>query len=165
MSGIDPGWGNDILPVLATGLAGTIDEIRCQEIFDYSTYDQPDSVRFLSGPAFVLLGGLLFLRRHDDAMRRAAVCLVFAFGMQTVPEVVQLSGGAPVYVPGDPVTAWWWATWLLKLAAARFVLRDGHRVSDDTEATAHRGGLLPYLFLGGSNIALWLELAHPERET
>lgn len=49
VSGIDPGWGNDVLPVLATALAGTIDEIRCQEIFDYTTYDQPDSVRYLIG--------------------------------------------------------------------------------------------------------------------
>ncbi len=49
VSGIDPGWGNDILPVLASGLASTIDQVRCQEIFDYSTYDQPDSVRFLVG--------------------------------------------------------------------------------------------------------------------
>ena len=49
VSGIDPGWGNDILPVLVSGLASTIDVVRCQEIFDYSTYDQPDSVRFLVG--------------------------------------------------------------------------------------------------------------------
>jgi hypothetical protein len=49
VSGIDPGWGNDVLPVLATGLAGTIEQVRCQEIFDYSTYDQPDSVRYLVG--------------------------------------------------------------------------------------------------------------------
>jgi 2,4-diaminopentanoate dehydrogenase len=49
VSGIDPGWGNDILPVLASGLAGTIEQIRCQEIFDYTTYDQPDSVRYLIG--------------------------------------------------------------------------------------------------------------------
>jgi hypothetical protein len=49
VSGIDPGWGNDILPALLTGLSGTIDQIRCQEIFDYSTYDQPDSVRYLVG--------------------------------------------------------------------------------------------------------------------
>lgn len=48
-SGVDPGWGNDVLPVLVSGLAGTVDEVRCQEIFDYSTYDQPDSVRFLVG--------------------------------------------------------------------------------------------------------------------
>ncbi|MGW4477302.1 dihydrodipicolinate reductase [Rhodococcus triatomae] len=48
-SGIDPGWGNDVLPLLLSGLATTIDVIRCQEIFDYSTYDQPDSVRWLVG--------------------------------------------------------------------------------------------------------------------
>ena len=49
VSGIDPGWGNDILPVLASGLASTVEQVRCQEIFDYTTYDQPDSVRFLIG--------------------------------------------------------------------------------------------------------------------
>lgn len=49
VSGIDPGWGNDILPILVSGLASTVDQVRCQEIFDYSTYDQPDSVRYLVG--------------------------------------------------------------------------------------------------------------------
>ncbi|MFW0790249.1 dihydrodipicolinate reductase [Gordonia sp. CPCC 205333] len=49
VSGVDPGWGNDVLPVLITGLASTVDAVRCQEIFDYTTYDQPDSVRYLVG--------------------------------------------------------------------------------------------------------------------
>ncbi|WP_446222373.1 NAD(P)H-dependent amine dehydrogenase family protein [Nocardia sp. IBHARD005] len=49
VSGVDPGWGNDVLPLLISGLGGTIDVVRCQEIFDYSTYDQPDSVRYLVG--------------------------------------------------------------------------------------------------------------------
>lgn len=49
VSGIDPGWGNDILPALLTSVSSTIDQVRCQEIFDYSTYDQPDSVRYLVG--------------------------------------------------------------------------------------------------------------------
>jgi hypothetical protein len=49
VSGIDPGWGNDVLPVLVSGLAGFVDVIRCQEIFDYSTYDAPDSVRYIVG--------------------------------------------------------------------------------------------------------------------
>ncbi|MET8753557.1 dihydrodipicolinate reductase [Streptomyces sp. NPDC059104] len=48
-SGVDPGWGNDVLPLLLSGLGSTVDAIRCQEIFDYSTYDQPDSVRDLVG--------------------------------------------------------------------------------------------------------------------
>ncbi|MEU8462143.1 dihydrodipicolinate reductase [Streptomyces sp. NPDC029003] len=48
-SGVDPGWGNDVLPLLLSGLGTRVDVIRCQEIFDYSTYDQPDSVRHLVG--------------------------------------------------------------------------------------------------------------------
>ncbi|MEU8890176.1 dihydrodipicolinate reductase [Streptomyces sp. NPDC048442] len=49
VSGVDPGWGNDVLPLLVSGLGSTVDTIRCQEIFDYSTYDQPESVRDLIG--------------------------------------------------------------------------------------------------------------------
>jgi len=49
VSGVDPGWGNDVLPLLVSGLGTTVDVIRCQEIFDYSTYDQEDSVRYLVG--------------------------------------------------------------------------------------------------------------------
>jgi hypothetical protein len=48
-SGVDPGWGNDVLPLLISGLGTEVDVIRCQEIFDYTTYDQEDSVRFLIG--------------------------------------------------------------------------------------------------------------------
>jgi hypothetical protein len=45
VSGIDPGWGNDVLPVLLSGLASSMTQIRCQELFDYSTYDAPEAVR------------------------------------------------------------------------------------------------------------------------
>jgi hypothetical protein len=49
VSGIDPGWGNDVLPAMLTKLCARVDCVRSQEIFDYSTYDQPDAVRFLVG--------------------------------------------------------------------------------------------------------------------
>ncbi|MGH4035914.1 NAD(P)H-dependent amine dehydrogenase family protein [Actinomycetota bacterium Odt1-20B] len=49
VSGVDPGWGNDVLPLLMSGLGSTIDAIRCQEIFDYSTYEQETAVRDLIG--------------------------------------------------------------------------------------------------------------------
>ncbi|RPK54478.1 hypothetical protein EES43_28310 [Streptomyces sp. ADI96-02] len=48
-SGVDPGWGNDVLPLLVSGLGTEVDVIRCQEIFDYSTYEQEQSVRDLIG--------------------------------------------------------------------------------------------------------------------
>jgi hypothetical protein len=49
VSGIDPGWALDILPLLLSGVSGRIDEIRVQELFDYSTYDAPEIVREVIG--------------------------------------------------------------------------------------------------------------------
>jgi 2,4-diaminopentanoate dehydrogenase len=49
VNGIDPGWGNDVLPALVSGLASEVDQVRCQEIFDYSTYDAEESVRYIVG--------------------------------------------------------------------------------------------------------------------
>ncbi|MFK0247374.1 diacylglycerol kinase [Amycolatopsis azurea] len=40
VNGIDPGFANDWLPLVLTGVCERIDEVRCMEILDYSTYDQ-----------------------------------------------------------------------------------------------------------------------------
>ena len=37
-TGIDPGFMNDILPLLLTGVCGRVDSLRIQEIIDYSSY-------------------------------------------------------------------------------------------------------------------------------
>jgi hypothetical protein len=49
VSGVDPGWGNDALAVIAAGLCTRIRSIHCQEIFDYSSYDQPFAVKVSCG--------------------------------------------------------------------------------------------------------------------
>jgi hypothetical protein len=49
VSGVDPGWGNDALAVIAAGLCTRIRTINCQEIFDYSTYNQPYAVKVSCG--------------------------------------------------------------------------------------------------------------------
>ena len=49
VSGIDPGWVLDILPVLVSGVGAGITEIRVQEVFNYALYDQPDVVRHVIG--------------------------------------------------------------------------------------------------------------------
>ncbi len=41
INGIDPGFANDILPLVMTSLSQRIDEVRVAEICDYSTYYQP----------------------------------------------------------------------------------------------------------------------------
>jgi 4-hydroxy-tetrahydrodipicolinate reductase len=40
VNGIDPGFANDWLPLALTGISERIDEVRCLEILNYSTYDQ-----------------------------------------------------------------------------------------------------------------------------
>lgn len=49
VSGIDPGWALDILPLLVSGVVSDIREIRVQEIFNYGLYDQPEVVREVIG--------------------------------------------------------------------------------------------------------------------
>lgn len=44
ISGIDPGWANDLLPLTLSGLSERIDRIRMREIINYATYTQPETV-------------------------------------------------------------------------------------------------------------------------
>lgn len=43
-SGIDPGFSPDALPIVLSMLSERIDSIRAQEIFNYATYDQPQTL-------------------------------------------------------------------------------------------------------------------------
>lgn len=87
VSGIDPGWVTDVLPAVLNGVSAGATELRCQELFNYATYDQPEVVRSVIGfggpmdelpmmlhefalkmvwePAVRNLGDLLGLTIHD----------------------------------------------------------------------------------------------------
>jgi len=43
-SGIDPGFANDLLPLIMTGFHERIDSIRVMEILNYNTYMQPEVI-------------------------------------------------------------------------------------------------------------------------
>jgi 4-hydroxy-tetrahydrodipicolinate reductase len=43
-SGIDPGFSPDALPIILSSLSERIESIRAQEIFNYATYDQPETL-------------------------------------------------------------------------------------------------------------------------
>ena len=49
VSGIDPGWVIDMLPVALSGAVSGIREVRTREIFNYALYDQPHVVREVIG--------------------------------------------------------------------------------------------------------------------
>lgn len=40
-SGIDPGWANDLLPLVLTGMCEYVETLRVMEILNYATYAQP----------------------------------------------------------------------------------------------------------------------------
>lgn len=41
VNGVDPGFANDWLPLVLTGVSERIDEVRCLEVLNYATYNQP----------------------------------------------------------------------------------------------------------------------------
>ena len=49
VSGVDPGWAMDLLPIVMSGVVSGIEQIRMQEIFNYSLYDAPEVVREVIG--------------------------------------------------------------------------------------------------------------------
>jgi hypothetical protein len=66
VNGIDPGFANDVLPLVLTSLSQRIDEVRVMEICDYSTYYQPVVMNDLFGfgkpmdePGFLWSPGIL----------------------------------------------------------------------------------------------------------
>jgi 2,4-diaminopentanoate dehydrogenase len=66
VNGVDPGFGNDALPLVITGISERIDEVRCIELLNYATYDQADVLGPLMGfgmsldeTPFILLPGVL----------------------------------------------------------------------------------------------------------
>ena len=49
VNGIDPGFANDIVPFALAGTCQSVEQIRCIEICDYSTYNDPLVMRDLMG--------------------------------------------------------------------------------------------------------------------
>jgi hypothetical protein len=41
VNGVDPGFANDALPLVLSGVSERIEEVRCSEILNYNTYNQP----------------------------------------------------------------------------------------------------------------------------
>lgn len=86
VNGIDPGFANDVLPLVLTSLSQRIDEVRVMEICDYSTYYQPVVMNDLFGfgkpmdePGFLWAPGIL-------SMAWGSVVRQIAAGLGIVPD-------------------------------------------------------------------------------
>ncbi|HTT87345.1 MAG TPA: hypothetical protein VMF60_08260, partial [Acidimicrobiales bacterium] len=84
VNGIDPGFANDWLPLVLTGICERIDEVRCAEILNYASYDQPMVV-------FDIMG---FGRPLDDLpMLLRPTVLTMAWGSVVRQLAAGLGGG------------------------------------------------------------------------
>jgi 4-hydroxy-tetrahydrodipicolinate reductase len=92
VNGVDPGFANDALPLVLTGVSERIDELRVSEILNYNTYNQP----------MVLFGIMGFGQPLDDVpMILQPGVLTMAWGSV----VRQLAAGLDVEL--DSVDEWY----------------------------------------------------------
>ncbi|GLB65161.1 hypothetical protein NCCP2495_30410 [Dietzia sp. NCCP-2495] len=92
VSGIDPGWANDVLPFAVASTCQRVEKITCSEIADYVSYD--------GGPVLIEVMG--FGRGVDD------LPLLFKPGMLSAAWGVslrQLAAGFDVEI--DEITEWY----------------------------------------------------------
>ncbi len=88
VNGIDPGFANDVLPLVTSSICQRIDELRVSEIADYSTYYQPTVMREIFGFGKPM---------NDVAMLWQPGILTTAWG----PVVRQLAAGLEVDLDPD----------------------------------------------------------------
>ena len=92
VNGVDPGFANDALPLVLSGVCERIEEVRCSEVLNYDTYNQP----------MVLFDIMGFGRDlHDVPMLLAPGVLTMAWGSV----VRQIAAGLGVTLSG--VTEWY----------------------------------------------------------
>ena len=92
VNGVDPGFANDALPLVLSGICERIEEVRCSEVLNYNTYNQP----------MVLFDIMGFGRSMDD------VPLLLSPGVLTSAwggTVRQIAAGLGVSLTG--ITEWY----------------------------------------------------------
>src|SRR5690349_6617214 len=102
VNGIDPGWANDVLPLQLTSLSQRIDELRVQELADYSTYYQPVVMRDIFGfgqpldaPVMLWERGILTMA-WGSVVRQLAAGLGVTLDEPLTEEVERRAAGASV---------------------------------------------------------------------
>jgi hypothetical protein len=92
VNGVDPGFANDALPLVLSGVCERIEQVRCSEVLNYDTYNQP----------MVLFDIMGFGRDPDDVpMLLTPGVLTMAWGSV----VRQLAAGLGVTLSG--ITEWY----------------------------------------------------------
>ena len=118
VNGVDPGFANDALPLVLSGVCEQIDEVRVAEILNYATYNQ----------AMVLYDIMGFGRPMDE------VPMILRPGVMTMAwgsVVRQLAAGLEVELDGDLVE------WYERVPAPETFVIDAGTIEAGTAAGLH----------------------------
>jgi 2,4-diaminopentanoate dehydrogenase len=118
VNGVDPGFANDALPLVLSGVSEQIDEVRVAEVLNYATYDQ----------GMVLFDIMGFGRPIDDVpMILQPGVITMAWGSV----VRQLAAGLDVELDGDLVE------WYERVPAPDTFEVDAGSIEQGTAAALH----------------------------
>jgi len=118
VNGVDPGFANDALPLVLSGVCEQIEEVRVAEILNYATYNQ----------AMVLYDIMGFGRQMDE------VPMILRPGVMTMAwgsVVRQLAAGLDVELDGDLVE------WYERVPAPETFEIDAGTIEEGTAAGLH----------------------------
>ena len=94
--GIDPGFANDLLPLVISGFSERIDAIRVVENLDYSTYMQPEVLFDTMGFGQALDATPLLLLPGALGFAWGGVLHMIAAGLgEEIEEIARSSSGSP----------------------------------------------------------------------
>jgi hypothetical protein len=145
VNGVDPGFANDALPLVLTGISERIEEVRCSEVLNYSTYNQPmvlfDIMGFgrpMDEVPFILTPGVLTLAWGSVVRQLAAGLGVTLTGIEewyereAAPEDFDVDAGP---IAAGTAAALHFEVRGMVGATAVFVLEHVTRLRDDLGAT------------------------------
>jgi hypothetical protein len=106
VNGVDPGFANDALPLTLTGISERIDQVRCTEILNYATYNQPtvlfdimgfgrplDDVPLLLSPGVLTMAWGSVIRQLASGLDVTVQDINESYVRVPAPETFEISAG------------------------------------------------------------------------
>ena len=106
VNGVDPGFANDALPLVLSGVSERIEEVRCSEVLNYNTYNQPmvlfdimgfggamDEVPFLLSPGVLTMAWGSVVRQIAAGLGVTLTDVTEWYEREAAPEDFEVDAG------------------------------------------------------------------------
>jgi hypothetical protein len=106
VNGVDPGFANDALPLVLSGVSERIEEVRCAEVLNYNTYNQPmvlfdimgfgrplDDVPFLLSPGVLTMAWGSVVRQIAAGLGVTLTDITEWYEREPAPEDFEVDAG------------------------------------------------------------------------